>query len=85
MQCVLALLLACLCTVSHSVSDVYSSLLFLFLCVQGDNEWKSNYGYISYFLVLLFWEVIPTYLIVIFFRLKLPCSCRCRRNVSVHT
>ena len=54
------------------------------VCVQGDNEWKGNYGYISYFLVLLFWEVLPTSLIVIFFRVKLPCSCPCKRSVSVH-
>ena len=54
------------------------------VCIQGDNEWKGNYGYISYFLVLLFWEVLPTYLVVIFFRVKLPCSCSCRcRSVSV--
>lgn len=62
-----------------------SPLLSLCMCVQGDNEWEGNYGYISYFLVLLFWEVIPTFLIVLFFRVKLPCSCYCRRSVSVHT
>lgn len=29
-------------------------------------------GYIAYFAVLMVWEVIPTYIIVFFFRVRLP-------------
>jgi len=45
---------------------------------QADNEFyssqgnKRNYGYVTYFTVLLVWEIIPTYLIVIFFRIRKP-------------
>lgn len=42
--------------------------------VQGDFEFESDnhYGYIAYLAVLVIWEVIPTYLIVIFFRVRIP-------------
>lgn len=44
---------------------------------QADNEFGSDhqgnkYGYVTYFIVLVVWEVIPTYLIVIFFRVRMP-------------
>ena len=47
------------------------------LCVfplQADNEFKSHFGYIDYFVVQVVWEVIPTYLIVFFFRVTFPSS-----------
>lgn len=37
---------------------------------QADYEWNSKYGYVSYLIALICWEVIPTYLVVIFFRVK---------------
>jgi hypothetical protein len=43
----------------------------------ADNEWATENGYISYFIVLLIWEVLPTYLVVLFFRVKLDCSVKC--------
>ena len=55
----------------------------LFRC-QGDFEFghdNDHYGYIAYLAVLVIWEVIPTYLIVIFFRVRMPSasavSCEC--------
>lgn len=39
---------------------------------QADNEFKGHYGYIVYFTVQVIWEVIPTYLIVFFFRVRVP-------------
>lgn len=47
------------------------------LLVQGDFEFEdtnNHYGYIAYLAVLVIWEVIPTYLIVIFFRVRMPSS-----------
>ena len=45
--------------------------------LQADNEFQSDngfnhYGYLVYFGVLVVWEVIPTYLIVVFFRVRMP-------------
>lgn len=37
---------------------------------QADYEFNTKYGYITYLIALIFWEVIPTYLVVIFFRVK---------------
>ncbi len=41
---------------------------------QADNEFRTHYGYIVYFVVQVIWEVIPTYLIVFFFRVTFPSS-----------
>jgi hypothetical protein len=41
---------------------------------MADYEFKRKYGYIVYLSILFFWEVIPTYLIVIFFRVTFPFS-----------
>ncbi len=44
---------------------------------QADNEFftskgENKYGYVAYFAVLVIWEIIPTYMIVIFFRVRMP-------------
>lgn len=48
--------------------------MFSFLFFQADYEFKRKYGYIAYLSILFLWEVIPTYLIVIFFRVTFPFS-----------
>lgn len=53
---------------------VYTELCMIDFA-QGDFEFEdpnNHYGYIAYLAVLVIWEVIPTYLIVIFFRIKMP-------------
>lgn len=42
--------------------------------LQADNEFSTHYNYIVYFVVQVIWEVIPTYLIVFFFRVTFPSS-----------
>lgn len=58
-----------------STSEVLNRDVPLYLSVQGDFEFEdgnNHYGYIAYLAVLVIWEVIPTYLIVIFFRVRMP-------------
>ena len=58
-----------------STSEVLSRDVPLYLSVQGDFEFEdgnNHYGYIAYLAVLVIWEVIPTYLIVVFFRVRMP-------------
>ncbi|CAI8018833.1 Integral membrane protein GPR137B [Geodia barretti] len=45
---------------------------------MADYEFKRKYGYVSYLSILFLWEVIPTYAIVIFFRVAFPFS-TCRK------
>jgi len=42
--------------------------------LQGDNQFgdSNKYGYIAYFSILIVWEVMPTYIIIFFFRVRLP-------------
>lgn len=53
---------------------------------QADNEFReadgesNRYGYVAYFAVLVIWEIIPTYMVVVFFRVKIPS----RSSVSWH-
>ena len=39
---------------------------------QKPNGQENKYGYIAYFVVLVVWEVLPTYLVVLFFRVRIP-------------
>lgn len=47
---------------------------YVIYLLQADYEFKGRYGYVVYLTILFFWEVIPTYLIVIFFRVSFPYS-----------
>ncbi len=73
--------------VVYTVRD-YSCLSFVNpLHTQADNEFYTStgkhnkYGYVAYFAVLVIWEIIPTYMIVVFFRVRLPS----KSSVSWHT
>ncbi len=62
---------------SYTCYHVYSHILshIFTLNLQGDyggGMHTQHYGYITYFAVLLIWEVMPTYIIVFFFRVRLP-------------
>ena len=54
-------------------------------CLQADFEFQSHYGYIAYLVVMLVWEVLPTYLIVLFFRVRIPSQSNVRPTVCVFT
>lgn len=52
--------------------------------LQGDFEFSKDnkYGYIFFLIVLMIWEIVPTYIIVYFFRVRIPYH-TCRRTVSL--
>lgn len=58
------------------MSHILVMLCFMFS--QGDFEFLSSdgsankYGYIVFFTVMMIWEVIPTFIIVFFFRVRFP-------------
>jgi len=52
---------------------------------MADYEFNAHYGYIVYLLVLFVWEVIPTYLIVFFFRVRLPSSSSLTTTTTVNS
>lgn len=54
-------------------SKVYYSAFVLFLCVlQADVQEISGEGYIVFGIILFFWELLPTSLVVVFFRVQRP-------------
>eukprot|EP00731_Ephydatia_muelleri_P027674 Em0019g547a len=57
---------------------IYTIVAFNLITTHGsttdmvDHLFGNEYGYIAYLVELLLWEVVPTYLIVVYFRVKIP-------------
>lgn len=80
-----------------SGADNFNSASWIFVTDEGDYGFMKDInsrkdGYIAYFAVLMVWEVIPTYIIVFFFRVRLPSHsvlklkpCKIRRRRIPHT
>lgn len=87
-SCVLILLFASrdIYAVVAVISDTTNVIFpgWEFATDEGDFEFSKDnkYGYIFFLIVLMIWEIVPTYIIVYFFRVRIPYH-TCRRTLKL--